>query len=856
MSFGQNLGSGMGPPSKVAIPRLERPGETSYRHSGTNRHRVQRACVTCRTRKVKCNGVQPCQNCRDNDTACVYISSRKDRLRTATNQNQDMIKILKDLLERVGTVDRKRIESVLAGVVEDVADAALSIQKSPETKRFPDQEEERGEALASAEVGSNEDLDLLDEDLLSSEQSRATGFIGKNSEIQWFRRLHHDVDRPAEDGDKYEGPYGPPGDNPNAAAQRPPSQLSNFNFYLDDEKLETDSMVDPLELPPFAIAEKLFNCYMQSVQTSFPILAERIFRNQFYHFYASVGRGTPINLPEKWQAILNLVFAVGAVYSHLTEANWRGDERDHVIYHSRASILGLRDPSWVSNPDLLQMQIIGLLSLYYLAIGHINKAWVVIGISVRLAYALGLHVRNEDRSTSAVRKETLVRMWWGLYSLERVLSAVSGRPSVVHEVYCSVPLPLPLSTEEMDEATVVAHLDSRARKPGSHDLAYSGTGSTTSSRKGSSIPAWSLSEPSNSGSFLNSWAKLGMITHNTIIGLYSARLVSKSWEDVQKIIVELSQELETWASNLPPGFNFSLPNSDQIFRRERLILEMYYQSTRILITRSCLCRLDRRIENQSEGSNNFNKRTAQSCISAAISVAQLFPDKIEPAKLYQMGPWWSVVHSLMQGLAILLLELSYEVTHSTQEYQTIQDCQQIASSLHKLMRWLKAMAQNNATAKRAYSVVLGLVQKVIKNVKPEIAELLRNDTKYTPTFEPQASSFSARKSPVLAEESSEWLKSGAGKNFSIHPHDITMNPCEYETTNRPGIPQAKEGFSRQADTPAAFQDFLANTGPLYSIFTHLFTTTHDEQNPLPFATTIDGDQEMLNEPDQQQSFWD
>jgi hypothetical protein len=215
-------------------------------------------------------------------------------------------------------------------VTEDVADAASTFRKSPE---------KQGEADISAEVGSDEDLDNMDEDLLENEQSRATGYVGKNSEVQWLRQLNHETDTASiDEAILHRGPYGPPGDSAAASNERaealkqrqnqnpiPPEHTSTFNFNLDDETLDMDFIIDPLDLPPLAIADRLVRCFMESVQNSFPILAKKLFINQFYHYYASIARGMPYKLDQKWQAMLNLVLAIGAAYSHLNEAEWRGD---------------------------------------------------------------------------------------------------------------------------------------------------------------------------------------------------------------------------------------------------------------------------------------------------------------------------------------------------------------------------------------------------------------------------------------------------------------------------------------------------------------------------------------------------
>lgn len=225
---------------------------------------------------------------------------------------------------------------------EDVAEAASALQKTPE--KSPEKPQDMidemdaeldgdGEAQVTAEVGSNEDIDNMDEDLMRTEQSRATGYMGKNTEAQWFRKLHHEADAP-EQG--LEGPFGPPGDSIRAHDERmdamrqrhnnhpvPQMDINSCSFYLDEEPLSIDFVVDPHELPPFPLAERLLKCFMSTVHASFPFLSHKTFTSQFYHYYSSVARGTPYRLPQKWQAMLNLVFAIGAAYSHLIEADWR-----------------------------------------------------------------------------------------------------------------------------------------------------------------------------------------------------------------------------------------------------------------------------------------------------------------------------------------------------------------------------------------------------------------------------------------------------------------------------------------------------------------------------------------------------
>jgi hypothetical protein len=54
---------------------------------------------------------------------------------------------------------------------------------------------------------------------------------------------------------------------------------------------------------------------------------------------------------------------------------------------------------------------------------------VAIGIALRHALALGLHLRNEDETMEIAEKERLVHTWWALQTFEGSLSIMLGRPS-------------------------------------------------------------------------------------------------------------------------------------------------------------------------------------------------------------------------------------------------------------------------------------------------------------------------------------------------------------------------------------------------------------------------------------------
>lgn len=61
-----------------------------------------------------------------------------------------------------------------------------------------------------------------------------------------------------------------------------------------------------------------------------------------------------------WRTQMNLLLAIGAKYSHLVGAEWRGDDRDHLLYMTRAvNLLGLKNTVMIiSGPDLQLVQAV------------------------------------------------------------------------------------------------------------------------------------------------------------------------------------------------------------------------------------------------------------------------------------------------------------------------------------------------------------------------------------------------------------------------------------------------------------------------------------------------------------------
>src|SRR5436190_11527894 len=81
-----------------------------------------------------------------------------------------------------------------------------------------------------------------------------------------------------------------------------------------------------------------------------------------------------------------------------------------------------------------------------------GRSWIFVGLAVRHATALALHLRNEAKSLPDVEKELRIRIWWSVYNLERFVAELSGRPTCVWNKDISTPFPLNEDEERFERS--------------------------------------------------------------------------------------------------------------------------------------------------------------------------------------------------------------------------------------------------------------------------------------------------------------------------------------------------------------------------------------------------------------------
>ncbi|KAJ5167310.1 uncharacterized protein N7482_006091 [Penicillium canariense] len=725
---------------KMAIPRLAEGAESAFTSPGRfHRRHVRRACESCRQRKTKCTGDKSgCRNCREAGIICCYTDGKREKskrqLASLSAKVQAYEDVIRKLSNRFGVSDEQLVNIAL--VAESAPELALNVDASRVSvseRKWSSGSEAPPDRTSSP--GPFDQGDHTEEDFNRDETARATGFIGKSSEITWLQKLSKEVNNEVEEWSSNRSHAGDDNGLPSPTLTPRPENpsdplVASSNYYIDDLDVPNTEQVDTFGVPSRETATKLLNAYLTSAHPSFPIIGTSTFVSQFQVFFSQPS----LKPGNKWLAILNLVFAIASKYAQLTNAEWKDDEYDHEMYFSRARRLSLEDQI-LHHPDLQQLQVEGLACFYLIASGHINRAWKLSGSATRGALALGLHLRNVGVCTSDTSKEIRYRVWWSLYNVDHLLGVMTGRPSCIIDSSCTTPLPVPFDESEFQKEEVAqlisiggrgisspldrmslsgsaANLDSTADSATNDTPAESDTKMSRAEYLKSLPPCMSL--------YFLQMTSLTTIAKRMTTKLYSPEALNSPWATIEFTIQSLMLEIDSWFMNLPSAYDFTSTQSSQCPLGHRMGLAFLFYSTKIGITRPCLCRLD---PSPSDGdkTHEFCSKTAAECVESACHMLTLFPDTPDVALLHRISPWWCSLHYLMQATTVLLLELAFHSQHVPEKMTMV------SKAAKKSLDWLSALSMTNMASERAWKLCDGFFRRLSPHIGTATSEMSDNE---------------------------------------------------------------------------------------------------------------------------------
>lgn len=305
--------------------------------------------------------------------------------------------------------------------------------------------------------------------------------------------------------------------------------LSSINFLepgvLPSKRIAFNSTV---QLPPLHIARRFFSAQYSFIGPIFAFTESADeFERSLFKAYDSLPDPSDQEACLAYAKLL-LIMAFGQMYSVNQWVDTRGPPG--FVYFTEA--LGIL-PDTHEEGSLLCVETLALAGYFLQNMNCRDAAFQFVGRALRMAISLGLHhevQKSSEDELDEITRERRRRVWWSIYSLDRILSVKSGNPITIQDDDIGVQFPSRLPSEPEYCPAVV----------------------------------------------LRQYTKLSNILgqiHNKIYRKTSSRKTGKAlMASVQKIVLALSD----WDSELPYGLRFD-PDRLSVGRESVSTLAHYYQ---------------------------------------------------------------------------------------------------------------------------------------------------------------------------------------------------------------------------------------------------------------------------------------
>ncbi|KAK5449784.1 hypothetical protein LTS15_008356 [Exophiala xenobiotica] len=178
--------------------------------------------------------------------------------------------------------------------------------------------------------------------------------------------------------------------------------------------------------PQRYLGDHLADCFIELCYPQYPFIHAPTFKRRYESMWTSRERQT-----DAWIATVNTVFALGCQYSPNISPDLGGEFFKKATFLINFEVLGAC--------TLESLQALVLMSLYLQSSANLNHSWNVIGLAVRQAQSLGLHLQKTyQRLGTPVVREVQKRVWTACYVLDSASAMMLGRPPIISHDACAL----------------------------------------------------------------------------------------------------------------------------------------------------------------------------------------------------------------------------------------------------------------------------------------------------------------------------------------------------------------------------------------------------------------------------------
>ncbi|KAJ4229002.1 hypothetical protein NW759_003723 [Fusarium solani] len=627
--------------------------------------RVWQACLTCRRKKIKCDGNNPCHNCGSRHLTCEYPGSNDN-----ASSSRSYATLFEARFQQLDTLCQ-RLEAVTAQLTRAIEKLSSEVQPSPHGEsaateleqvsqhlqslldpldsgaasgashtEFAPSEPERDPDYRNASHHPSPDpeieVDLSDESVdLALQHDPALESFGSlvpdsYGKLRFIGGASNELLVKSIQSLATDNPQKDPGPGAFVASMRhgpdqrdgnPSVEVPLFIQGLKWRELPYLPKPDDLNLPPRYIADMLIGLYFDQLHYTFPVLFKPHFMDRYTRLYVTQ-KQTPRD-----REFLSVFFAVCACASGLIASGGNQSAFPGLEFYEKALLLHF---STTGQASVERTQCLALVSMCCSGWNTLSSSWHFAGQAVRAAQDLGMHLSNltapsqdstRDPGASLLEAEVSRRIWWSIYCLDRVTSVCLGRPMAANDGDCCCALPRSISDEELEAACASPEgLDEQpvsSKSPLSGFLAFTQLCQISSRIQNLQAPARAASLSSPQG----------------------GRRMVKLAKDIEK-------SLDEWLDGLPDEIRFS---ANTLNRGPTLTMSILV----FVIHAGSLLNLYRTFSNDKLTFSQLDP--VKNCISAArscINAAELVRDFVPPSHYLALS-----VHCLtISGLALLWMQ--------------------------------------------------------------------------------------------------------------------------------------------------------------------------------------------------------
>lgn len=203
-----------------------------------------------------------------------------------------------------------------------------------------------------------------------------------------------------------------------------------------------------VRLPQYLHAHMLFSAQHSYIGTIFAFVQAEEFERRLRQAYTGPPDVTYRHACLEYCQVL-MVLAYGNLYM-VNESDHDDADGPPGFKYFQEALQFL--PDLHEEGSVLFVSVLSLIGYFMQNLNRRDAAFLYVGSALRMSISLGLHQEAEHLDSSV--REYRRRLWWSVYSLDRILSVKSGNPVTIHDQDINVAMPKRLPHEAIDSPVV------------------------------------------------------------------------------------------------------------------------------------------------------------------------------------------------------------------------------------------------------------------------------------------------------------------------------------------------------------------------------------------------------------------